>query len=178
MTTTKNKKKKPAPRMTAAQLADLIELAAGTATPDDLERFRQLAARIGDRYSLTNRLAIWAQAPHATEVHGIHEWRRHGRRVARGQRGIGIFAPIIERRTDNQEQQEQQEQQDDTVSRVRRYRVAYVWDITQTRPLDCTCPPTSSCTCPLPAPPPPGPLPNLDDVHALVDAYTNEEESK
>lgn len=170
MTTTK---KKPAPRMTAADLATLIELAAGTATPDDLERFRQLAARIGDRYSLTNRLAIWAQAPHATEVHGIHEWRRHGRRVARGQRGIGIFAPITERRTDNQEQQEQQ---DDTVSRVRRYRVAYVWDITQTRPLDCTCPTT--CTCPLPAPPPPGPLPNLDDVHALVDAYTNEEESK
>lgn len=170
MTTTK---KKPAPRMTAADLATLIELAAGTATPDDLERFRQLAARIGDRYSLTNRLAIWAQAPHATEVHGIHEWRRHGRRVARGQRGIGIFAPITERRTDNQEQQEQQ---DDTVSRVLRYRVAYVWDITQTLPLDCTCPTT--CTCPLPAPPPPGPLPNLDDVHALVDAYTNEEESK
>ncbi|MDQ1250861.1 MAG: hypothetical protein QG597_5241 [Actinomycetota bacterium] len=58
----------------------------------------ELTARTGSRYSLGNLLLIGAQRPQATVVCGYRTWRKAGRQVRHGERGIRILAPIIARR--------------------------------------------------------------------------------
>lgn len=48
-------------------------------------------------YSFGNCLLIRCQRPHATHVAGFHTWRRLGRTVRRGEKGIWILAPITRR---------------------------------------------------------------------------------
>jgi antirestriction protein ArdC len=57
-----------------------------------------LSARMGSRYSLGNLLLIGAQRPDATCVAGYGAWRKAGRQVRRGERGITILAPLVRRR--------------------------------------------------------------------------------
>jgi hypothetical protein len=56
-----------------------------------------LTARTGSRYSLGNLVLIGAARPDATCVAGYRAWRKAGRQVRRGERGIHILAPIIRR---------------------------------------------------------------------------------
>lgn len=44
-------------------------------------------------YSFHNSLLIASQLPTATRVAGFHAWRKLGRQVRKGERGIRIFAP-------------------------------------------------------------------------------------
>jgi len=44
-------------------------------------------------YSLSNQMLIWRQNPDATRVAGYSVWRKLGRNVTKGQKGIGIIAP-------------------------------------------------------------------------------------
>ena len=46
-------------------------------------------------YSFGNILEIARQNPDAQRVAGLHVWNRFGRRVKKGEKGIGILAPII-----------------------------------------------------------------------------------
>ena len=48
-------------------------------------------------YSLGNMLLIASQRPASTKVAGFRTWKRLGRYVRRGERGIAILAPIIQR---------------------------------------------------------------------------------
>ena len=59
----------------------------------------ELSARMGSRYSLGNTLLIGLQRPDATVVAGYQAWRKAGRQVRRGERGIFILAPLVRRRT-------------------------------------------------------------------------------
>ncbi len=53
-------------------------------------------------YSLGNVILIATQRPDATLVAGFHAWKKLGRFVKKGEKGIGIVAPIIGRKdTDN-----------------------------------------------------------------------------
>jgi hypothetical protein len=50
------------------------------------------------RYSFHNVCLIAGQRPEATRVAGFHTWRKLGRFVRKGEKGIAILAPITARR--------------------------------------------------------------------------------
>jgi len=78
------------------------------------------------RYSFGNALLIHFQRPDATRVGGFHTWRKLGRCVKRGEKGIAILAPCVYRRTEGNEP-------DDAPERaVRGFRVVHVFDVSQT----------------------------------------------
>lgn len=71
------------------------ELAAGHS--DALKRYLDVMARF-HRYSFNNSLLIAMQRPDATRVAGFHAWKKFGRYVKKGEKGIAILAPIARRR--------------------------------------------------------------------------------
>ena len=81
------------------------------------------------RYSFHNTILIWTHKPNATFVAGFRKWHRLGRYIKKGEKGIPIFAPLIiktkAQKTDPFEDEEEEEE-------VIRYKVVYVWDISQT----------------------------------------------
>jgi antirestriction protein ArdC len=84
----------------AAQLHQ--QIADGVAALGEDRQWRallELSARMGSRYSLGNTLLIGLQRPDATVVAGYQAWRKAGRQVRRGERGIFILAPLVRRRT-------------------------------------------------------------------------------
>ena len=74
------------------------------------------------RYSFNNCLLIFQQRPDARKVQGFHAWKKIGRTVKKGEKGIGISAPLS-CRTDESDS-------DDKM--VRGFRVVHVFDISQT----------------------------------------------
>src|SRR5882762_7298537 len=79
------------------------------------------------RYSLRNVMLIASQKPTATHVTGFHTWHKLGRFVKKGEKGIMILAPLVRRKTEN----EQQNEADESSTAVS-FRAAYVFDISQT----------------------------------------------
>jgi len=103
-----------------ARLAELLEQghsAALTAYLATMARFH--------RYSFGNALLIYFQRPDATQVAGFHAWRRLGRMVRRGEKGIAIVAPCVYGRKDD-------ETAEDKARQVRGFKVAHVFDLSQT----------------------------------------------
>jgi hypothetical protein len=83
------------------------------------------------RYSLNNTLLIALQCPHATHVAGFRKWLELGRCVRKGEKAIRIFAPIRYRRRDEGEQRGE----NDAEPQVTGFRLACVFDVSQTEPL-------------------------------------------
>ena len=52
------------------------------------------------KYSLGNIILIQLARPEASRVAGYQAWRRLGRQVKKGEKGIAIMAPIVRRRKD------------------------------------------------------------------------------
>ena len=79
------------------------------------------------RYSLGNVLLIHMQCAQASHVAGYNAWRKLGRQVRRGARGIRILAPVVYRAAER----------DDSAERVVAFKTACVFDVSQTdgRPL-------------------------------------------
>ncbi len=77
-------------------------------------------------YSINNLFLIFAQKPDATHVAGYHTWRSMNRAVKRGEKGIAIFAPMKIR------PKEPEDSEADESSPILRFRVVYVFDISQT----------------------------------------------
>ena len=75
------------------ELADAVE----RGESERLRRYLAMLARF-HRYSLGNVLLIGWQRPDATRVAGFCTWKKLGRRVKRGERGIRILAPVVRRR--------------------------------------------------------------------------------
>lgn len=75
------------------------------------------------RYSANNTIAIYLQRPTASLVASFSDWRRKGRQVRKGERGIKIIAPHIIKDVD-----------DDTGEIHTRtgYHIAYCFDVSQT----------------------------------------------
>lgn len=48
-------------------------------------------------YSATNAMLIWLQRPTAEQVAGFHTWKKLGRTVKKGEKGIMIYAPRIKK---------------------------------------------------------------------------------
>ena len=94
---------------------------------DQLQAYLKLMGQFY-RYSLGNSVLIKAQKPCATKVMGFRGWNRLGRRVKKGERGIRILAPVLKPTTITLEDDEEI-----TEEEVVGYRLAYVFDVTQTR---------------------------------------------
>jgi hypothetical protein len=102
-----------------------------------LQRYLRAMGRF-HRYSARNLLLILSQQPDARQVAGYHSWRKLGRHVKRGARGILILAPIVQRDRDDTSETETTESAattatpPDDVADVVGFRHAYVFDISQT----------------------------------------------
>ena len=78
------------------------------------------------RYSLHNVLLIASQKPNASYVAGFRTWNELGRFVKKGEKGILILAPIVRRKSENEEDQTE------SSTSVAGFRAAYVFDVSQT----------------------------------------------
>jgi hypothetical protein len=88
------------------------------------------------QYSLGNQVLIASQRPQATRVAGFFGWRRLGRRVNKGERGIRILAPITVRKrttSPNHDAVSQNQNDQHTCREIRiAFHTAHVFDIEQT----------------------------------------------
>lgn len=86
------------------------------------EQMRNYLAAMGrfHRYSLGNIMLIMAMRPGASKVAGYQTWRKLGRQVIKGEKGIPILAPMVYRKEKEEEE------------KVVGFRTAYVFDIAQT----------------------------------------------
>ena len=71
-------------------------------------------------YSFGNCMMIAKQFPTATQVAGFNAWKKLGRQVTKGQKGICILAPLIGKKDD------------DEGKKVFGFRAVHVFDISQT----------------------------------------------
>lgn len=81
------------------------------------------------RYSLANSMLISWQKPEATHVAGFRTWRKLGRYVKRGEKGIAIMAPVLYRRSKKHQEEKDDKKEDEEVFG---YRTVYVFDVSQT----------------------------------------------
>jgi antirestriction protein ArdC len=78
------------------------------------------------KYSLNNLFLIARQRPAARRVAGFHAWRKLGRCVRKGEKGIAIIAPLVRRKSD-----EQSEHADDERV-IAGFKVAHIFSEEQT----------------------------------------------
>lgn len=99
-----------------------------------LEQFLKTMGRF-HRYSISNLMLIVNQMPEATCVAGFHAWKDLGRSVRKGEKGIAIIAPMRIRSKDGTDAAiggEGERGSDEDTKSALRFRVAHVFDISQT----------------------------------------------
>lgn len=95
-------------------------LAAGKS--DRLQQYLDVMARF-PRYSFNNCILIAIQYPEATMVQGFHAWKKLGRSVTKGEKGIGIIAPMIGRKKNDADGEDKS---------IFGFKVVHVFDVSQT----------------------------------------------
>lgn len=111
------------------RIEQLRQATADLLTSDGWQRWLRTRSRF-HRYSLHNTLLIALQRPDATHVAGFRKWLELGRCVRKGEKAIRIFAPVRGRRP----QADDGEESDDARAVVG-FRLACVFDVSQTDPL-------------------------------------------
>lgn len=76
------------------------------------------------QYSFGNILLIMSQRSDATHVAGFQTWKKLGRFVKKGEKGIVIIAPMLIRK--------KEEEADDDEAKMLRFKAVYVFDESQT----------------------------------------------
>ena len=112
----------------AKQIADsAIEQLSQALEAGQSERLKEYLAVMARfrKYSWHNVMLIASQKPSATQVAGFHAWRKFGRFVKQGEKGILILAPILPAENDGQTEPH------DPLVAVR-FRATYVFDVSQT----------------------------------------------
>ena len=97
---------------------------------DQLQKFLDTMA-LFPNYSFNNCMLIALQFPEATLIQGFHAWRKMGRTVIKGQKGIGIIAPMVYKAKTKDEGKPKSEEPDDKRA-VRGFKVVHVFDVSQT----------------------------------------------
>jgi antirestriction protein ArdC len=105
-------------RKTIEQLADETDMARQSTL---FRNYLKTSAAFWD-YSWHNQMLIWSQRPDARYVGGFHTWRKCGRYVRRGERGISILAPMFFK----------EKNADGVESKRIWFKVVHVFDISQT----------------------------------------------
>lgn len=90
-----------------------------------LTRYLAAMARF-HRYSFHNVMLIYTQREDASHVAGFHGWRKLGRFVRKGEKGILILAPMIFKAA------EAETAKSDEEKAIVRFKAAYVFDVSQT----------------------------------------------
>lgn len=108
---------------------------------DALSKFLKFAAKF-HKYSYNNILLIYSQCPAATAVASFGRWKKLGRNVKKGERGIAIFSPVLkpakdERvKEDDEKTDADQDKGPDNSPKTHLghtgYMVQYVYDLSQT----------------------------------------------
>ena len=127
-------------RTTATEL--LATLAGGVAELTNSTAWRAWldVQRRFHRYSWGNTLLIAAQCPDATRVAGFHAWLRLGRHVRKGEHGIAILAPVVPRlRVVDADSGDERW----VAGRPHAFRVAHVFDVSQTDGEELAAPPVT-----------------------------------
>jgi antirestriction protein ArdC len=95
---------------------------------DTLVSYLEMLSRF-HHYSFQNCMLIALQSPGARFVAGFRRWKQLGRQVKKGERGIGILAPLVYR-NDNDGEEPGDNNQDRRV--LRGFKVVHVFDVSQT----------------------------------------------
>jgi len=102
---------------------------------ENLKAFLTAMSRF-HKYSFGNILLIAVARPDASRVAGYGTWRRLGRQVRRGEKGIAILAPIVWKKSGNLEDQSSEISDGRKImersSAVSGFRTVHVFDVTQT----------------------------------------------
>lgn len=119
-------------------LRDLADLTDEARTSDEVLTYLEFMAHFHD-YSFYNTMSIYLHNPTATRVAGFTTWKKLGRRVRKGEKGIPILAPCFVRKS-------KQNDEDDVEKSIAYFKVVYVFDVSQTdgEPLP-EAPITASC---------------------------------
>src|SRR5262249_19611403 len=108
-----------------------------------LTLYLQTLARF-HRYSFGNVMLIACQCPDATHVAGFHTWKKLGRTLKKGGKGIATFAPRVRRRALDalDPKPEDEKLGRDQAWTVRGFKVVHVFDVSQTegKPLPAFAP--------------------------------------
>lgn len=91
---------------------------------DRYKEYLRVMARF-HRYSFNNTLLIAMQCPGATRLAGFQSWKKFGRHVKKGEKGIKVIAPTPFKKTVEEDGEEK-------VIVVPRYKVVSTCDISQT----------------------------------------------
>lgn len=85
-------------------------------------------------YSVGNLFLILAQRPDATRVAGFRAWKKLGRFVRRGEKGIAIVAPMRIKPKDERTRRREHHPAPDSAEEESflRFRIAHVFDVSQT----------------------------------------------
>ena len=75
---------------------------------EQLQAFLDVMARF-PRYSFNNCLLIAMQKPDSRMVQGFQAWKKLGRFVRKGEKGIGIIAPMVYRNKDERDEPDQRD---------------------------------------------------------------------
>jgi antirestriction protein ArdC len=78
------------------------------------------------KYSLNNLFLIARQRPDARRVAGFHTWRKLGRYVRKGEKGIAIIAPLVHRKPEEETEATQSERV------IAGFKVAHIFSEEQT----------------------------------------------
>src|SRR5580704_7230758 len=78
------------------------------------------------KYSLNNLFLIVRQRPDARRVAGFHTWRKLGRHVRKGEKGIAIIAPLVHRKSEEETEATESERV------IAGFRVAHIFSEEQT----------------------------------------------
>lgn len=97
-------------------------------TGDKYKAFLKMTARFPN-YSYRNILLLLRQCPHASMTKGFKGWKKVGRSVMEGQKGLRIIAAFV--KDDEKENDKNKSEYD-----VDKFRRISVFDISQTEPLD------------------------------------------
>jgi len=112
------------------QLAEALE----QGKSECLRRYLRAMGRF-HRYSFGNVLLIAIARPEATHVAGFQTWKKLGRHVCKGEKGIMILAPIVSRRRRegrSEARRQAEEEDDEDYGPVVAFKAAHVFDISQT----------------------------------------------
>ena len=83
-------------------------------------------------YSFRNQLLIMMQSPEATRVAGFRAWKKLGRSVKKGEKGIAILAPMVRRKTDVDDAGPDATAKPEERTSIIGFRIVYVFDERQT----------------------------------------------
>jgi len=75
---------------------------------------------------MNNLFLIARQRPDARRVAGFHTWRKLGRYVRKGEKGIAIIAPLVRRKSDKEPEQSDKERV------IAGFKVAHIFSEQQT----------------------------------------------